>query len=224
VLVRALLCARVSFCARLLRARSALSARARALLLQTSPPGSPGGDESGDGSAPSSLSHAGIRRRLGRRLPDAILHGKRSFRPRSRAVQCVAAAGLLSEAFQLASTGGCATGLRTRSRHVCELTPRLGRLAQGQPRLLVVRSPCATGLASSLSGCILLTGQRCSFSTSPTWRKVFTDPAEISCPSQRLRSLCPAVRRLSFGRSRSRGTARVTGTVLAHSSNRLPSG
>jgi hypothetical protein len=70
----------------------------------------------------------------------------------------------------------------------------------------------------------LLTGQRCSFSTSPTWRKVFTGPAEISCPSQRLRSLCPAVRRLSFGRSRSRGTARVTGTVLAHSSNRLPSG
>jgi len=57
----------------------------------------------------------------GRRLPDAILHGKRSFRPRSRAVQRVSATGLLSEAFQLAATDGCAIGLRTKSRHVCDL-------------------------------------------------------------------------------------------------------
>jgi hypothetical protein len=44
----------------------------------------------GDGSSPISLSHADIRRNAlagGCRLPDAILHGKRSFRPRSRAVQ-----------------------------------------------------------------------------------------------------------------------------------------
>ena len=70
---------------------------------------------------------------------------------------------LLSEAFQLASTGGCATGLRTRSRHVYDLTPRLGHLARGQQQLLAVRSPRATGLASSLSGCFSLTGQRCLF-------------------------------------------------------------
>jgi hypothetical protein len=38
----------------------------------------------------------------GRQLPDAILHGKRSIRPRSRAVQRLATTGLLSEAFQLA--------------------------------------------------------------------------------------------------------------------------
>jgi hypothetical protein len=38
----------------------------------------------------------------GCRLPDAILHGKRSYRPRSRAVRRLAATGLLSEAFQLA--------------------------------------------------------------------------------------------------------------------------
>src|SRR2546422_371422 len=50
----------------------------------------------------------------GCQLPDAILHGKRSLRPRSRAVQRLPAAGLLSEAFQLARTDGCATGLRTR--------------------------------------------------------------------------------------------------------------
>ena len=71
---------------------------------------------------------------------------------------------MLSEAFQLASTGGCATGLRTRLRHACDLLgSRLGHLAQGQPRILSVRSPRATGLASSLSGCIRLTVQRCSF-------------------------------------------------------------
>ena len=41
--------------------------------------------------------------------------------------------------------------------------PRLDRLARGQPQLLAMRSPRATGLASSLSGCILVTGQRCLF-------------------------------------------------------------
>jgi hypothetical protein len=36
----------------------------------------------------------------------------------------------LSEAFQLASAGGCATGSRTRSRHVCNrFSPRLDHLA-----------------------------------------------------------------------------------------------
>jgi hypothetical protein len=40
---------------------------------------------------------------MGRQLPDAILHGKRSFRPRSRAAQRLSVVGFLSEAFQLAS-------------------------------------------------------------------------------------------------------------------------
>lgn len=39
--------------------------------------------------------------------------------------------------------------------------PRLDRLAQGQPPLLAVRSPSATGLASSLPDCILFISQRC---------------------------------------------------------------
>src|SRR2546425_1186373 len=49
--------------------------------------------EMGDGSSPLSLSRADIRRRPrgGCQLPDAILHGKRSYRPRSRAVQRLAA-------------------------------------------------------------------------------------------------------------------------------------
>jgi Ni,Fe-hydrogenase I cytochrome b subunit len=37
------------------------------------------------------------------------------------------------------------------------------------------------------------------FLISPTLRKVFTALAQNSCPSRRLRSLCPAFRRLSFG-------------------------
>jgi hypothetical protein len=47
-------------------------------------------DKSGDGSSPHSLSRADVGRLIGRRLPDAILHGKRSLRPRSRAVQRLA--------------------------------------------------------------------------------------------------------------------------------------
>jgi len=43
----------------------------------------------------------------GCQLPDAILHGKRSFRPHSRAVQRLAVVELLSEASWLASTGVC---------------------------------------------------------------------------------------------------------------------
>lgn len=48
-----------------------------------------GQGQMGDGSSPSSLSRTDIRRALfrGCQLPDAILHGKRSLRPRSRAVQ-----------------------------------------------------------------------------------------------------------------------------------------
>jgi hypothetical protein len=49
----------------------------------------------GDGSSPCSLSRTDIRRHPcgGCRFPDAILHGKRSFRPRSRAVRSLSARG-----------------------------------------------------------------------------------------------------------------------------------
>jgi hypothetical protein len=41
------------------------------------------------------VSDADVRRLMGRRLPDAVLHGKWSLRPRSRAVRRLAAAGVL---------------------------------------------------------------------------------------------------------------------------------
>jgi len=177
----------------------------------------------GDGSSPRSLSHAGIGRLIGCQLPDAILHGKRSHRPRSRAVQHLAVTELLSEAFQLASTGGCATGLRTRSRHVCVFVSASSPLSSGSAaafdgafarchgsRLLALRLPFVHRSAVS-------------FLTSPTSRKVFTGPAEAACPSRSGRSVCPAFQRLSFGGPPS-GDRQSRPSVLMHSSNRIPSG
>ncbi len=153
----------------------------------------------GDGSSPRSLSHAGIGRLMGCQLPDAILHGKRSHRPHSRAVQLLTETGLLSEACQLAWTGGCATGLRTRPRHVCVFLSASSPLSAGS----------AAAFGSALARCHgsrLLTLRlpfvhrpAVSFVISPAFRKVFTGPAEAACPSRSRHSLCPAFRRLSLG-------------------------
>jgi hypothetical protein len=153
----------------------------------------------GDGSSPRSLSHAGIGRLIGCQLPDAILHGKRSFRPRSRAVQHLAITGLLSEAFQLAWTSGCATGLRTRLRHVCFFLSASSPLSAGSAAAF--GSAFARCHGSRLLTLRLLFVHRpaVSFLISPAFWKVFTDPAEAACPSRFERSLCPAFQRLSFG-------------------------
>ncbi len=153
----------------------------------------------GDGSSPCSLSHAGIRRLIGCQLPDAILHGKRSLRPRSRAVQRHSAAGLSSEAFQLASAGGCDTRLRTRSRHAYDRLSASSPLSAGSTTAF--DSAFARCHGSRLLTLRLLFAHRSavSFLTSPTFREVFTGPAEAACPPRCERSLCPAFRRLSFG-------------------------
>jgi len=177
----------------------------------------------GDGSSPRSLSHAGIRRLIGCQLPDAILHGKRSLRPRSRAVQHLAPAGLLSEAFQLAWAGGCATGSPTRLRHVYVFISASPPLSAGSAaafdsafarchgsRLLTLRLPFVHRSAVA-------------FVPSPTFRKVFTGPAETPCPPRSRRSLCPAFQRLSCGGPPS-GNRQNCLPVLIHSSNRIPSG
>jgi len=99
----------------------------------------------------------------GRQLPDAILHGKRSLRPRSRAVQGLATTGfrvrLFSSLGLVVAPPACEPGKDTSMTAF----PRLHRLAPGQPLLLTARSPDATGLASSLSGCLSSTGQRYRF-------------------------------------------------------------
>ena len=122
----------------------------------------------GDGSSPSSLSRTGIRRLLrGCRLPDAILHGKRSFRPRSRAVRCFATRGfrvrLFSSLQLVVAPPACKPGQDTPADLCFASSP----LAPGQPSLLTMRSPEATGLASSLSSCVLSHSPAVSFLTSP---------------------------------------------------------
>jgi hypothetical protein len=94
---------------------------------------------------------------------------------------------LLSEAFQLASTGGCDTGLRTRSRHVYNFASASSPLSTGSAaafgsalaqrhgsRLLTLRLPFAYRSAVS-------------FLTSPTFRKVHgACPARVSFPVRTL--------------------------------------
>lgn len=116
--------------------------------------------QSGCGSAPRSLSLAGIRRRKGCQLPDAILHGKRSYRPHSRAVQRLTATGF--RVGPLSSLGlAVAPPAREPGRDTSVIfSPRLHPLAPGRPPLMAGRWPSATGLASYPSDCIWLTSQR----------------------------------------------------------------
>jgi hypothetical protein len=73
------------------------------------------GDKSGGGSSPRSLSrNAGIRRRVGCQLPDAILHGKRSFGLIAGPFSASRRLNLSSEASGLASAGVCGRRLANR--------------------------------------------------------------------------------------------------------------
>ena len=118
------------------------------------------------------------------RLPDAILHGKRSLRPHSRAVQRLATlhyrVRLFSSLGLVVAPPACEPGQDT-SMTVC---PRLDHLAPGRPLLLTARWPGATGLASYLSGCFSSHRPAVAFLPSPAFRKVFTGPAATSCPSR----------------------------------------
>ena len=100
----------------------------------------------------------------GCQLPDAILHGKRSHRPRSRAVQRLTSAEFRVRLFSLlelmVAPPACKPGLDTSANSF----PRLYLLAPGQLPILSERSPGATGLASSLSDCISFSGRRWCFS------------------------------------------------------------
>ena len=102
----------------------------------------------------------GAARERGCQLPDAILHGKRSLRPRSRAVQGLATVGFRVRRFSslglVVAPPACEPGQDTPAI----VYSRLNHFAPGQPPLLAARSPRATGLASSLSGCLSSSGQR----------------------------------------------------------------
>jgi hypothetical protein len=80
--------------------------------------------------------------------------------------------------------------------------PRLGRLAPGQPPLLTARSPDATGLASSLSGCLLFHRSAVRFlhrSRIGRFSRILPRPRALPGANAHF---CPAFRRLLFGGSR----------------------
>jgi len=58
--------------------------------------------------------------RFGCQLPDAIHHGKRSYRPHSRAVQRLAVAEFRVRPLSPLQLAIAVAGLRTRERHVCD--------------------------------------------------------------------------------------------------------
>ena len=157
----------------------------------------------GDGSSPCSLSRADIGRLISGAASFPTLFSTASgvfgLVAGPPSVPFCGSTALSSEAFQLASTGGCATGLRTRLRHVYDCCSASSPLCAGSAaafdgafarchgsRLFTLRLPFVHRLAVA-------------FVPSPTLRKVFTGPAETSCPSRCARSVCAAFRRLSFG-------------------------
>jgi hypothetical protein len=128
----------------------------------------------------------------GCRLPDAILHGMRSCRPRSRAVQRLPATGFRVRLFSSlrlvvappAYEPGQNTSVIFESAswplNSGSATAYGGALARGHgSRLLTLRSHLAHSSALS-------------FVTSPSLWKVFTSLAVVSCPSRRQQPPCPA--------------------------------
>jgi hypothetical protein len=61
------------------------------------------------------------------------------------------------------------------------------------------------------------------FNIAGAW-KVFTEPAESTCPSRCVRSLCPPFGVFLRAVPRFYGSARVARTVLMRSNNLIPSG
>jgi len=101
--------------------------------------------------------------KAGCQLPDAVLHGKRSSRSRSRTVPTLAGAGLLSEA---SLPGSIATRRWRLAGQGADTPARMShpacrrRLPRGRPFLVGKRWPRATGLTSYLSDCIRLAAGR----------------------------------------------------------------
>jgi hypothetical protein len=168
--------------------------------------------------------HASIWRALFRGcwFPDAILHGKRSYRPRSRAVQRLAVAEILSVASNPDTAVGCATGLRTKPRHARGANSASWSFAPGRPPLLAMRWPEATGLTSYLSGCLALTSQRCGLSHRRRSGSFHRTSACVRILPGASPHFVRAFRRLLSGGAFL--PARVAHVVLAHSSNHAPVG
>ncbi len=161
----------------------------------------------------------------GCQLPDAILHGKRSHRPRSRAVQRLASAEFRVRLFSLLELVVAPPAYKPGQDTSANSYPRLNLLAPGQHPILSDRSPGATGLASSLSGCFSFSGRRCVFHIAD-----FSEGFHGSCPDRvsfPVQMLILSRLSASFVWLTPRFCSRNRQShppVLMHSSNRLPSG
>ncbi len=111
---------------------------------------------------------------VGRLLPDAILRDFRSCRPHSRAVQGLAAHGLLGEVYLPAQPVVAATDMRTRlDTQVIRSHP--SPLEAGQPSLVTMRSPVPRVSPLNPQIAISFTLQRCSFCRIATVSDSFHD-------------------------------------------------
>ena len=109
----------------------------------------------------------------GRLLPDAILRDFRSCRPHSRAVQGLAAHGLLGEVYLPAQPVVAATDMRTRlDTQVIRSHP--SPLEAGQPSLVTMRSPAPRVSPLNPQIAIRLLCSAAVFAASPRFRIVFT--------------------------------------------------
>jgi len=126
----------------------------------------------------------------GCRFPDAILHGKRSYRPRSRAVRCLATIGFRVRLF---------SSLRL------VVAPPAYEPGQDTPAILIRVLTTGSGSATAFDGAFALShGSRLFslkllflsqssgvvFNIAGAW-KFFTEPAEFPCSSRYIRSFCP---------------------------------
>jgi hypothetical protein len=158
----------------------------------------------------------------GCRLPDAILHGKRSFRPRSRAVQRRAAAGfrvrLFSSLGLMVAPPACKPGQDTPAIFFRVLTISTGSAAAFDSAF----APCHGSRLFTLR--LLFThSPAVSFLTSLALGRFSQDlPSPRVLPG----ALAPFVRLSAdfAGRSHFIESARVVRTVLMRSNNRIPSG
>jgi hypothetical protein len=156
----------------------------------------------------------------GCRFPDAILHGKRSYQPRSRAVRCLATIGFRVRLF---------SSLRL------VVAPPAYEPGQDTPAIFIRVLTTGSGSATAFDGALA----RCHgsdllplrlpfahkpavcFCTSPTfWNSCRPSPGLLSFPDSEtlfVRLSAFLVWRVFTGK-----TARVLRSVLAHSSNRVP--
>jgi hypothetical protein len=126
----------------------------------------------------------------GCRLPDAILHGKRSYRPRSRAVRRLSARGfrvrLFSSLRLVVAPPACKPGQDTPANFIRVLTT-------GSGSATAFDGAFARGHGSRLFTLKLLLISQSSgvvFNIASAW-KFFTEPAKFPWSSRCVRSFCP---------------------------------